>query len=153
VLREVVGKEMREYVLSRFSHLNIPTLTAHTHNVFGEWSKNRAFHNNWDFRKLPTPPGSHVDPAEFERMQAQQQQPSTSRNYIPPINNKKLETPNIAKTLQSIQPLTPIPSAASSAKLARRAESIKFVDKPVEMIKSASRQSIVLMDTFESTDL
>ncbi|XP_035712827.1 uncharacterized protein LOC110863060 isoform X2 [Folsomia candida] len=151
VLREVVGKEMRDYVLARFSHLNLPTLTNHTHNVFGEWSKNRTFHNNWDFRKLPTPPGSHVDPAEFEQM-VQKQQTHKELRKIPPTN-KKLETPNIARTLQSIQPLSPIPSEASSAKLARRAESIKFIDKPVGMKKSASRQSIILVDEFESTDL
>jgi hypothetical protein len=138
---------MREYVLSRFSHLNVPSMTSH--NILGELNKSRGpFQSNWDFRKLPTPPGSYVDEKEMAEMRSMAQNQAPKAFSAP----KKLETPNIARSLQSFTSVMP---EASTIKSTRR-QSIKFVDMPVQLKRSTSRQSVVLMDIdnqSESTDL
>lgn len=124
-LRGILGSDMEQYVIEKIAPISqrSPPSPAQFLNepVIGS-TDFPTFTNNWDLRKLPTPPPSLKD-------------------IIP--TGKKLEKPNMVNSLQSLDDLprspllagsaqnTPPPRIPTDRNKPQRQESIKFVQSSI----------------------
>lgn len=146
-LRRAIGEDIGQYILSRVgaSHLSQSSQPRLYHEPNSP-TDGYTFKNNWDLRKLPTPP------------------PSVKES----VSTKKLEKPNMLGSLQSFDNFPPanIPERLprdSQRNVPRRQESFKFVENQVvppatpplrpRITSSTVSMSFDVDDEMESTDL